>query len=187
MNARGRGGVGSPGRLRIRPDVELGEESGRGYVRSEATAAGGGTPMTPLTPTESARRLRVLAAHLVTVPSGLFSMREWVHDLDRDNGYNQPIGCGTAGCAMGHASAILEFRALGLTLNGVVGVPEYDGRYAYEAAAHFFGFSYNVAVHLFSEGSYVDTPVKRPEGKRRVIARLLETAFAIESEIEVTE
>jgi hypothetical protein len=61
---------------------------------------------TLMTPTH-ARRLLKLAAKLESLPRKDFDMGDWVYRCDESS-------CGTAGCAMGWAGMIPEFRRAGL-------------------------------------------------------------------------
>jgi hypothetical protein len=92
----------------------------------------------------NAGRLLLLAEHLDTVPAELFTMSHW--------------WCGSAGCAMGHACDVPEFRDLGLYR------VRYDVRFCspnngwvlsnYDAAEVLFDLTTAQAGHLFNSVSY---------------------------------
>ena len=97
------------------------------------------------------RRLLKLAAHLEKIPRERFEFAHWRYEpLTEDR------GCGTVGCAVGHACEIPSFRRAGLrmtVLNDDGATPEFGGELGFRAAALFFGISDCDSCFLFSPSS----------------------------------
>lgn len=100
-----------------------------------------------------ADRLLRLADYLETVvaklPPEQFHMAQWgIRDPD----------CGTACCAVGHAAAIPEFRAAGLSLEWETGdaEPVFGDCFGWRAVCKFFGLAFIEAEPLFSPTYYFD-------------------------------
>lgn len=97
--------------------------------------------LTPEQNAESARRLNVLARKLDTVPEVRFNYRRWVGSDWRGK---PDLSCGTTACALGWATTIPEFVALGLRLGC-----DAEG----EGYVHMEG---EAADFLFIPGEYLD-------------------------------
>lgn len=99
-------------------------------------------------------RLTTLADFLETVPEARFNINYWCN-IDYFLGGG---GCGFAGCALGWATQIPEFKNDGLIIVGRYRTeltPSYGGfTYPYEAAAKFFDISNYISGYLFSPTSY---------------------------------
>jgi len=83
--------------------------------------------------------------------------------------------CGTTACAMGWAVTIPEFREAGL--QNQWGMPMFHGRHGYDAAALFFGITYEQSMHLFDPFRYRMAELRDPLAVAR---RLRELAGAAE-------
>ena len=124
--------------------------------------------------TESIRRLMVLAEFLRTVPRKRFNLESWVDDeyppvLDPEN-----PECGSTACAVGWATTIPEFQALGLYLSVVNGVlfPVFGGWERLHAVVCFFGLTIAEGEHLFFDSSY--SHLEEMQGTKVVIERIEE-------------
>lgn len=101
----------------------------------------------------NSERLLRLAAHLDTVPAGVFDMTQWAIKAD----------CGTVACALGHACSVPEFAAAGLRLHWSDGPYESacvrlageNPHNGYGVASSFFDIDLQDAHHLFSPGDYL--------------------------------
>ena len=124
---------------------------------------------------EHAKRLLKLADRLDAVPADQFDMHSWWH---------APEGgwCGTAGCALGWAGTMPEFRRAGLEthteddqvfftpkdqldLDFVAGHPllareagDAGGLEGYDAGMAFFGLTRSEALEAFSRDHVDDSP-----------------------------
>lgn len=117
--------------------------------------------LTPEQNAESARRLEVLASKLDTVPDVRFNYRRWVGSDWRGK---LDLSCGTTACALGWATTIPEFVALGLRLGcdaegeGYVHMegeaPDTDTPFV--AAREVFLLTGGEADFLFTPGEYLD-------------------------------
>lgn len=92
-------------------------------------------------------RLTTLANYLESVPEERFFMNQWASDPE----------CRTAGCAIGHACQIPEFKKAGLELIRVSGylIPAYGDFIDWGAVAAFFDITGNEAESMFLPSRYV--------------------------------
>lgn len=109
---------------------------------------------------EGHRRLLVLAEFLETkVPSERFDLKGWT------NGSGRAVemgDCGTAGCALGWANAIPEFRTTGFSCPAFKG-PSFAGLTGFQAARVFFDVPHGTDgetrfTDMFMHGSYEHAP-----------------------------
>lgn len=109
----------------------------------------------PITIEEQARRLEVLALFLETeVVDERFDYAGWV---GTDWEGREDLSCGTVACALGWATVIPEFQAMGLSLNRTFAIPTIRGRQdacgstvgAEGASQHIFGLSEYQHLCLF--------------------------------------
>lgn len=110
-------------------------------------------------------RLRTLRDWISQVEPDRFDMGIWWSDKeeywDADHEvmlrtYDEAYGdCGTAGCLIGHACSIPEFREAGLSMVATTFgyQPNYQGWTDFDAAGRFFGLTYTQAHNLFSPAS----------------------------------
>lgn len=97
-------------------------------------------------------RLEKLATFLETVDPARFDYTQWFSDSYSEESTCANLNplehkCGSLGCAMGWASTIPEFQALGLRSAG--DTVYFNGRYGFGAAEKFFGLEYDEANFLF--------------------------------------
>ena len=132
--------------------------------------------MSTLSPAETARRLRLLAATLDTVDETRFDMRTWIkRPPSIDYGPDHPItlddfrDCGTSACALGWAYTVEEFRELGLGWNELGGIVlRTHGRIHVQgddAGAELFGITLYEANTLFC-ANFDATPAMKAEELR---------------------
>jgi hypothetical protein len=96
-------------------------------------------------------RLLRLADFLDNLPAGRFDYNHWVgSDWQGD----PDLSCGTTACAMGWATTIPEFRALGLKLDHTRPTPYFGEKFGSEAAAEFFDISNEDAIYLFTPNAW---------------------------------
>ena len=126
---------------------------------------------------EGAMRLKTLAAFLLTVPEEKFDLSVWVK-LTRDTPSPE---CGFAGCAVGWAAQIPEFKALGFGLGGILeSCPEFEGRHSWQAVEDFFGLRFNDCANLFTSVAYNEYHATPKEVSERITQYLKTTAiFAV--------
>ena len=87
-------------------------------------------------------RLGLVVDRLESIRDNEFDYNVWVME---------PVnGCGTVGCALGHACFIPELQELGLYLNHNMPTVRRSGNIKYSAAKEIFGISLNAAYELFS-------------------------------------
>lgn len=95
-----------------------------------------------------------LADFLDTLPDDQFDICQWTNNELGDGYYGPPSmdqtgpACGTAGCSLGWACTMEEFKSLGLFMN-IYGDPEYKGNTTYRAAADLFEIELPDAHYLF--------------------------------------
>lgn len=95
-------------------------------------------------------RLTILADFLDTVPQEKFNIHIWFSR------------CRTAGCALGWATQIPEFKKDGLKLcigDGGFNAPCYKHRYCDSAAQDFFGLTCAESGRIFYNQAYLDANV----------------------------
>lgn len=110
-------------------------------------------------------RLLKLAEVLDQVPNENFRMEWWLTDLrgrkpsfknlERPNGENTPVTCGTAACALGWACFIPEFKEAGLKFTGERDYqprPSFEGYQWEKAGREFFDLTQGQAFDLFMNG-----------------------------------
>ena len=121
-------------------------------------------------------RLLTLAKRLDRVPVKQFNMTFWGMEWDPEQEEYIDFGdadpakeCGFAGCAVGWACSIPEFRELGLNL--VHGTPTYNLHHHFQAAETFFDLSERQAHYLFGTAFYTPRQFRAP---RYVASRLRE-------------
>lgn len=94
-----------------------------------------------------------------------FNLATWAGNDKIEWGGLRDLSCGTTACAMGWATTIPEFQALGLklvrqpdTISGEFYPPtiEFEGETHFHAAARFCGISDSEAEYLFNPSSYGD-------------------------------
>jgi hypothetical protein len=95
------------------------------------------------------KRLLMLADRLDRIAdrplkSRQFDLLSWRH---KDH-------CGTHCCAVGEATYMPAFKALGLKYNARIAEPEYRGESGWGAVQKFFGIGREDALNLFSSESY---------------------------------
>lgn len=96
-----------------------------------------------------------------------------------------PEKCGTAGCAIGHACEMPEFKALGLVKDPLNGAPKFQptDAYGFSAIQDLFGMSHGDASALFTPPLYqwIDqniTPAVVSKGLREYALKCKEIANA---------
>lgn len=134
------------------------------------------------------RRLLKLAAYLEALPQKYkkppsrrktlpgFDMGKWIgtaagRQLGAFGGRDAPE-CGTLACAIGHATRIPEFRALGFKLHmhgKSLGWPEYKQSTCFYAVAAFFGTTYEEASALFSPSVGRHSPTEVAQSLRHFV------------------
>ena len=139
----------------------------------------------------SRRRLTVLADFLDELPAQVFSLRNWVSELDNDDLIRTDIKgnlgtgitseemnkCGATACAFGWACTLLPFKRAGLKMDMRNFWPSFKGLMGYEAAEEFFGLDGYTEGHelmseiLFSPSLYGDDQKRDPHA---VSARIRE-------------
>lgn len=109
-----------------------------------------------MTRAESNRRLLKLAAFLVKVPRERFDFSLWI-SADWEGAVAIDQSCGAVACAAGWATAIPEFKELGLELKRQAHIPYFVPTYleavADMALSQFFGVSDQSIHHLFYPGA----------------------------------
>jgi hypothetical protein len=114
---------------------------------------------------EGIRRLLILADHLESIPRDEaqthFDMHHWFTHMEAMS--RRPFvakkffqSCGTSACALGIATLIPEFKALGLGLDRTIPMfIDHDGpRFGFGAAEAFFGLNRYAASKIFSVERY---------------------------------
>ena len=96
-----------------------------------------------------AKRLLKLAAFLETLPKGKFDYSSWCGEDAPDGDVNIHT-CGTTACAFGWATAMPEFRRLGLRMiDGFPSLKDDPGAEEAGASEEIFGTTYDQFVRLF--------------------------------------
>ena len=127
--------------------------------------------------------LKLLEAKLRTVSQDQFDMNTWCGSAAHPWEGKEDLSCGTVACALGHATTIPEFKALGLRLviddaNSGMGFIKYGYLTSYLAAAKLFDITVDQSMHLFSGVSYrtyeKDTWIDNAVTSNMVADRILE-------------
>lgn len=126
---------------------------------------------------EHAKRLRLLADRLETVPPDQFDIDMWAGASPRPEPGKAPtVGdCGTVACAVGWATTVPELSRAGLRLAwcGVSAYPVYGGLTDGPAVAAFFGLSEQEEEQLFRGESYPPHREVTPLGVARRVRAFL--------------
>lgn len=116
-------------------------------------------------------RLTKLADFLDTVPERRFDLSRW-------RAAKGTIECGFAGCAVGWASLIPEFRVDGLTLDSEWGEPVFLHWESWLAVERFFDLSTRQAERLFGRSEYQEHPEPTPIDVTKRIRTLVNRSLA---------
>lgn len=95
-------------------------------------------------------RLKTLRNYLTTIPESALYMKAWKHNSR---------SCGTVHCAFGWATTIDSFAKLGLRMADSIDctqsiIPVFEGARGYDAAAKFFGITFDQSLFLFHPRYY---------------------------------
>lgn len=127
------------------------------------------------------KRLSILADYLSNLPpENPFEMSYWARSITPEG----QVECGSPACAVGYASCVPEFKALGFHLelrmaDEMSGVPCFDTWVGFEAVEVFFSLTNGQAGYLFTAGSYMNISPAQPATasipiRERVVNRIRE-------------
>lgn len=128
------------------------------------------------------QRLLILAEFLPKVSKQSFDITGWVTyrnlneeqredlrqtavNMEEDKFWEQLPDCNFAGCAVGWATRIPEFKEAGFSISAY---PLYEGRQNWEAVMEFFGISNSEARYLFAGSEYSTYPVEPAMVSKRI-------------------